>query len=79
MYIGSQYLYGDNASAFYATSNSINQSQLILRDSDNTVHGRLYGDTNGANFGLVDGDGEWSYLAAKDTSTSSSSSTTASR
>lgn len=66
IYIGSQYLYGDNNSALYFTSNNSSYSQLILRDSDNTTYGHLYGQNNGAEFGLLDGDGNWSLLNVKD-------------
>lgn len=64
--IWAQYLYGDNATALYYTSNNTTQTQLIFRDSDLTVHGRIYGANNGADFGLVDGDNQWSYQAVKD-------------
>ena len=39
---------------------------MIFRDKQNTTYGRVYGSGNGANFGLLDGDGNWSYLAVKD-------------
>ena len=65
----SQNIYGNNASAFYFKSNNSNYVQLILRDKENKVYGRLYGSGDGSNFGLLDGDGNWSYLAAKDSYT----------
>ncbi len=61
-----QRLIGDNATALYWNSNNSTVTQFILRDKENTQYGRVYGDGNGANFGLLDGDGNWSYLAAKD-------------
>lgn len=61
-----QYLYGDNRSAIYLRSNHSTVTQLIFRDKENINYGRVYGSSNGANFGLLDGDGNWSYLAAKD-------------
>jgi|GEM_PF-569165 len=61
-----QNLYGDNSSALYFTSNNSNITQFIMRDKENNIYGNLYGSGNGANFGLLDGDGDWSYLAAKD-------------
>lgn len=61
-----QYLYGDNSSAMYLKSNHSTYTQLILRDKENTNYGRIFGSANGANFGLLDGDGHWTYLAAKD-------------
>lgn len=61
-----QNLYGDNSSALYFTSNHSTYSQLIFRDKENTIYGRVQGSSNGANFGLMDADGHWSYLAVKD-------------
>jgi len=61
-----QNLYGDNGSALYYKSNSSDYSQLIMRDKENAIYGALYGGGNGARFGLLDGDRNWSYLAEKD-------------
>jgi len=61
-----QRLHGDNSSALYWTNNHSTITQLIMRDKQGTIYGRLYGSGNGVNFGLLDGDGNWSYLAAKD-------------
>lgn len=65
----SQYMVGDNssASAFYGNHSTI--SQFKIRDKEGTLYGVLYGDANGANFGLLDGDGQWSYRVQKDVST----------
>jgi len=62
----SQYLYGDAASALYWNGNHSTVTQLIMRDKENKIYGRLYGTGDGANFGLLDGDSNWSYLAVKD-------------
>jgi len=66
IYLGAQYLYGDNSSALYWTNNHDTVTQMIFRDKQGTTYGRVYGNGDGANFGLLDGDGNWSYLAAKD-------------
>jgi hypothetical protein len=66
---GAQDLYGDNDSALYFDSNNTTASRFILRDSDNDQYGSLYG-SQGDNFGLLDGDGHWSYRAQKDVYTS---------
>lgn len=63
---GNMRINGDSSSAWYFDSNSSNNTQLILRDKERTQYGRLYGASNGAYFGLLDGDGNWSYLAKKD-------------
>ncbi len=62
----SQNLIGDNSSALYWSGAHSTITQMIFRDLQNTQYGRVYGSGNGANFGLLDGDGQWSYLAAKD-------------
>lgn len=64
-----QSLYGDGSSALYWNNNHANTTQIILRDAQNTQYGRIYGNGDGTNFGLMDGDGNWSYLAAKDSYT----------
>ena len=61
-----QDIYGDNSSAVYYDSNNDTITQMIFRDKQDTPYGRVYGSTDGANFGLMDGDGQWSYLAARD-------------
>lgn len=70
VYFGSdQNLYGDNSSALYWNGAHTNTTQIILRDAEDTQYGRVYGNGDGTNFGLMDGDGNWSYLAAKDSYT----------
>lgn len=67
MYLGDyQKLYGDNSSALYFNSNNSSYSQMIFRDKENKVYGRVCGYLDGAQFGLKDADGSWSYLAVKD-------------
>jgi len=67
LYLGAnQRLYGNNASALYYNSNSSDYSQIILRDTENTVYGHLYGSQDGTYFGLLDGDSNWGYLQVKD-------------
>ncbi len=67
LYLGSaQDIYGDNSSAVYYDSNHDTVTQLIMRDKQNTVYGRLYGDGDGVGFGLLDGDGNWAIRHSKD-------------
>lgn len=66
----SQRMLGDGNSAFYFTSNHSSTTQLIMRDKENKIYGRLIGAADGSQFGLRDGDNDWSYLAAKDNYTS---------
>lgn len=61
-----QYLYGNDAALLYYNSNHSTSTQFILRDKENDVYGKLYGNGNGVNFGLIDGDDDWSYKAVKD-------------
>jgi len=70
VYLGaSQDIYGDNSSAIYYDSNHDTVTQMIFRDTQNTIYGRVYGSGDGINFGFLDGDGNWSFLAQKDTYT----------
>ena len=64
-----QYLEGDNSSLlnWYGAHSTV--TQILLRDAEGTQYGRVYGSGDGANFGLLDGDGNWSYLAVKDSYT----------
>jgi len=64
-----QTLDGDGSSALYWDSNHATITQMIFRDAENTQYGRVYGSGDGVNFGLLDGDGNWSYMAVKDTRT----------
>jgi hypothetical protein len=67
IYFGdAQRIHGNKSSVLYVTNNHSTVSQIILRDKEATTYGRLVGSGNGANFGLYDGDGNWSYLAVKD-------------
>gem|GEM_PF-1482981 len=67
---GLQDLYGDDASALYFDSNHSTATDFILRDKENTRYGSVYGDVDGGNFGLLDGDHNWSYKAERDVATS---------
>ena len=62
---GSQQIYGDNGSGFYIDSNHNDVSQLIFRDKQDDVYGRLYAQ-NGDSIGFLDGDGHWAMQIAKD-------------
>ncbi len=61
-----QQLYGNGIANLTYTSNHIDVSQFILEDSDADRYGSIYGSSNGNFFGLLDGDGHWGYLQAKD-------------
>lgn len=66
-YLGNhQKLYGNNNVVFYLTSNNSTATRLVMRDKEDNGYGSLYGNSDGANFGLLDGDGHWSYKAVKD-------------
>ncbi|NDK10129.1 hypothetical protein GW846_05130, partial [Candidatus Gracilibacteria bacterium] len=66
---GDQQLAGDNNSAIYADSNNDTNTQMVFRDRQGTQYGRVFGSGDGSTFGLLDGDGNWSYQAEKDTFT----------
>lgn len=66
IHLRQQHLYGNNAASLTWKSNHSTSTQITLTDKEQTNYGRVYGGANGANFGLLDGDGNWSYLAAKD-------------
>jgi len=70
VYLRDQYLYGNNSAYLYYNSNHSTTTQFILRDKESDMYGKLYGTGNGTNFGLVDGDNDWSYKAVKDSHTS---------
>lgn len=65
-----QTLAGDNSSALYFDGSHSTVSRFTLRDKENAVYGSLYGSGDGANFGLLDGDGHWGLIQAKDNYTS---------
>lgn len=62
----SQRLHGNNNTALGYYSKNSNTSQFQLYDMENKLYGEVFGGNNGANFGLRDGDNNWSYLAVKD-------------
>ena len=59
-------LTAQNASSLNYDSNSSNSTRLIMRDKENQEYGSILGNGNGNNFGILDGDGNWSYRAFKD-------------
>ncbi len=67
IFLGSkQSLYADNNARVHITSNNTGITGLRLIDKLGRRHGELYGSSGGKYFGLLDGDGQWSYFAAKD-------------
>jgi len=62
---GEQKLYGNNNSYFYADSNNDMKSGMVFRDKQDDIFGYVHG-YQGDYFGLLDGDGQWSYLTRKD-------------
>ncbi|MBD3282278.1 MAG: hypothetical protein GF387_01585 [Candidatus Portnoybacteria bacterium] len=50
-------------------SNLDTVSRMAFKDAQLDNYGSVYGSGDGAYFGLLDGDGNWSYLAAKDSYT----------
>jgi len=64
-----QYLFGDGSSALYFNSENSSTSQMIFRDAENQVYGRVNGSGDGENFGLIDGDGDWGIRMIKDSAT----------
>ena len=65
-----QRLTGANNELLQYISNSTFSTSMAFKDSDGIVYGRVHGNTNGASFGLLDGDQDWSYRAVKDEYTS---------
>lgn len=61
-----QKLIGNNEINLDYYSNHGGQASIRLLDRDGDLFGRLMGTVSGLHFGLTDGDGHWSYLAAKD-------------
>ncbi|MFK8105427.1 MAG: hypothetical protein AB8G15_23140 [Saprospiraceae bacterium] len=71
IFLGSkQSIYADNNARVHLTSNNTGITGLRLVDKLGRRHGELYGSSGGKYFGLLDGDGQWSYFAAKDNYTS---------
>jgi len=60
-----QKLYGDDNSSMRYTSNNSTTTGLIFYDKEGDYYGRIHGNANGGRFGLLDGDGFWSYQAVK--------------
>lgn len=70
LYLGAdQSLRGDGSSALYWYGGHSTVSQMLFMDAEGTAYGRLYGNGDGQNFGLMDGDAHWSILHSKDTYT----------
>lgn len=61
-----QNLTGDDGSAIAFNGNHSTISQFKVRDKEGKLYGILYGSGDGVRFGLLDGDGNWSYRAEKD-------------
>ena len=61
-----QDLYGNSAGELYFDSNHSDYTRFSLRDKENESYGALAGSGNSTQFGLQDGDYDWSYLASKD-------------
>jgi len=66
LYLNQQSLYANANNGLYYRSNDSNLVQFVLRDKEGEVYGKVFGNSDGAQFGLTDGDGSWSYLANKD-------------
>lgn len=49
---GAQRIYGDNSTAIYLDSNHSTQTQIILRDLEDTQYGRFVGGSNGATIAI---------------------------
>lgn len=64
-----QTLAGDNGGSLVWDANHSTTTRMQFRDKENLVYGSVYGSGNGANFGFLDGDAQWSYLAVKDVRT----------
>lgn len=71
VYFGPNLKLSANAtSALSWTTNHSSHTQMLFRDKENEIYGSINGSGNGANFGLLDGDSNWSLLAVKDDYTS---------
>ena len=68
VYLRDQSLYGNNGSMLTYNSNHSTVAQLVMRNNQEDMFGKLYGHENasGQYFGLRDGDNDWSYVAKKD-------------
>ncbi len=63
---GAQEISGDFTSNFYVDSNRSSSVRIMLRDVEKVNYGSVYGSTDGAYFGFLDKDGQWSILNAAD-------------
>lgn len=59
----SQRLYGDNYSALHWRSAVSNTTNMIFQDKEGKKYGQIYGSGNGKRFGLLDANGDWTYVA----------------
>lgn len=71
VYLRDQSLYGNDGSMLTYNSNHSTVTQLVMRDKDEEMYGKLYGHENavGQYFGLKDADNNWSYVTQKDDNT----------
>lgn len=70
VYFGSsQRILGDKSSAFHLDGTHSTVVQLLLRDAENQLYGKVLGSGDGLNFGLTDGDANWSIRIVKDQNT----------
>jgi len=65
-----QRISGDGNSNYAFYSNNSKSSILSLLDKENTHYGSIVGTSDGAEFGLMDGNGDWSYRITKGSHTS---------
>ena len=70
LYLGGNLLNSDNSGHIYSRSNHSQISGFALKDKEGTTYGRLYGNNDGAYFGLLDGDSDWSLFIARNNYTS---------
>jgi len=66
LFRGTQYLSSNTGAGLIWKSNHSIYTQLVMRDKENVTYGSVFGGGNGLTFGLLDGDGNWSYQARKD-------------
>lgn len=71
------YYFGNNYQKIYAGGFNLEYHASIvgmvghtLYDKNNVRYGSLFGNNGGTKFGLLDGDGDWSFLISKDSYTS---------
>ena len=66
LYLGGNRLKGNNGAYLDHHSNDSSITAMIFYDKTSNRHGYVYGSGGGTDFGLLDGDGNWSYRARKD-------------